>query len=107
MSQEVYSRQQGVDSNLGPLVVFRGISIILKMPWFFCDLLKSFADRLFCSVGVHPTNCNEIASAESPQSYLSSMKSLIEENRNKVAAVGEFGLDYDRLHFCAKDTQVK
>ncbi|XP_037477127.1 deoxyribonuclease TATDN1 isoform X2 [Triticum urartu] len=38
--------------------------------------------RLFCTVGVHPTRCG-------------------------VVAVGECGLDYDRLQFCPSDIQKK
>lgn len=38
---------------------------------------------------------------------LQSLKALVENNRDVVAAVGEMGLDYDRLHFCPKDVQAK
>jgi hypothetical protein len=32
--------------------------------------------------------------------------SLIEENREAVVAVGEFGLDYERTRFCDRETQL-
>jgi TatD DNase family protein len=39
--------------------------------------------------------------------YLFPCCSLIEENREAVVAVGEFGLDYDRTQFCDRETQLK
>jgi TatD DNase family protein len=37
------------------------------------------------------------------------MKSFIRENRKrgKIVAMGEIGLDYCRLEFCDKDTQIQ
>jgi TatD DNase family protein len=64
-----------------------------------------------CTVGVHPTRCSQIFEAENADSEL-----LLEElleicldgmKDGTVVAVGEIGLDYDRLEFCPADTQQK
>jgi len=65
-------------------------------------------ERLYSTVGCHPTRCNEFNEfAGGDAKYLDSMKDLILGNRNKVIALGEFGLDYDRTQFCDPATQKR
>ncbi|CAK9136202.1 unnamed protein product [Ilex paraguariensis] len=65
--------------------------------------------RLFCTVGVHPTRCNEFDESGDPEIHLQALLSLAKEGieKGKVVAIGECGLDYDRLHFCPADIQKK
>lgn len=64
-------------------------------------------DKLYCTVGVHPTKCNEFDSYDNPMDYLSILKAFIDENKGQVVALGELGLDYDRTQFCSIETQKK
>lgn len=69
--------------------------------------LVKWDDRLFSTVGCHPTRCNQFEETPGPEVYLDGLKTLVEENRGKVVALGEMGLDYDRTQFCDKETQKK
>ncbi|KAI3471885.1 hypothetical protein Pfo_028573 [Paulownia fortunei] len=60
--------------------------------------------RLFCTVGVHPTRC-KWRSRKHFKALLSLAKEGVE--KGKVVAIGECGLDYDRLHFCPPEIQKK
>jgi len=62
-------------------------------------------DRIYCTVGTHPTRCSEFLI--SPENYFGQLVQQIEDNKSKVVAIGEIGLDYDRLHFCEPDVQKK
>lgn len=62
-------------------------------------------EMLYSTVGCHPTRCLELED-NYPQ-YLDDMLELCKSNPKKIVALGEFGLDYDRLHFCPKDVQLK
>lgn len=65
-------------------------------------------EHLFSTVGCHPTRCNEFVKCErGAEAYLDELRELASKNKNKIVAIGEIGLDYDRLHFCSKDIQKK
>ncbi|KAG8648735.1 hypothetical protein MANES_08G034500v8 [Manihot esculenta] len=65
--------------------------------------------RLFCTVGVHPTRCKEFEESADPEQHFQALLSLAQEGiqKGKVVAIGECGLDYDRLHFCPAEIQKK
>jgi TatD DNase family protein len=64
---------------------------------------------LYATVGVHPTRCNEFEQSNDPEGHLQQLLALAEEGKRDgtVVAIGECGLDYDRLKFCDKDVQKK
>ncbi|EGG15545.1 deoxyribonuclease [Cavenderia fasciculata] len=65
-------------------------------------------NRLFTTIGVHPTRCTEIETYPGgSEAYFKELIELANNNKDKIVAVGEFGLDYDRLEFCPKETQIK
>lgn len=62
---------------------------------------------LYSTVGVHPTRCNEFTD-KGVEVVMGELESLLLAGKQtgQVVAVGEAGLDYDRLHFCDKEQQM-
>jgi len=65
----------------------------------------------YATVGCHPTRSAQFDSFKGgPEKYLEKLDELIAghlEGKGRVVAVGECGLDYDRLHFASVETQKK
>ncbi|KRT82833.1 hypothetical protein AMK59_3356, partial [Oryctes borbonicus] len=65
-------------------------------------------DRLYSTVGCHPTRCLEFEENSTlPSEYVEQLKTIIRRGKNKIVAIGECGLDYDRVQFCPVDVQKK
>ena len=67
--------------------------------------LVNQSEKLYATCGVHPTRCGEFLN--DPEGHFQALVQQIETNKKKVVAIGECGLDYDRLQFCEKDVQKK
>jgi TatD DNase family protein len=61
---------------------------------------------LFSTVGVHPTHSKDFVGKE--EEVIAQLRNLIENDpERRVVALGECGLDYDRLFFANKNLQLR
>jgi len=60
------------------------------------SLARKWGDETWCAAAMHPTSCQDLP-AESAPEWIARLKAFIEDNRDKVLAVGETGLDYYHL----------
>lgn len=69
----------------------------------------------YSTVGVHPTRCKQVFvdrvdhPEQSDEDLLQDLLDIARDGQSDgtVVAIGEIGLDYDRLEFCPKDVQHK
>lgn len=58
-------------------------------------------------MGCHPTRCSEFEEyKDGPQAYYDELLKVASSSKT-IVAIGECGLDYDRLHFCSRETQLE
>ena len=61
----------------------------------------------YSTAGIHPTHAKEYKrDFEGIRSLLTENKTVPFENQRIIVAIGECGLDYDRLHFAEKEEQL-
>ena len=73
-------------------------------------LAKEFPGLCYATVGVHPCAAMSFTKHPGgPDKLLQELKQLAQESKEDgtVTAFGEIGLDYDRLHFADKETQLE
>ncbi|KAK5171284.1 uncharacterized protein LTR77_004428 [Saxophila tyrrhenica] len=73
------------------------------------ELADLYPGLCYATVGVHPCQAKSFSKhPDGPDALLSELTKLAKEaqQEGKATAFGEIGLDYDRLHFCDKETQL-
>lgn len=73
-------------------------------------LAEDYPGLCYATVGVHPCSAKSFEDyAAGPDALLADIKELALQSRDAgtATAFGEIGLDYDRLHYCDKETQLK
>ena len=65
--------------------------------------------RLRCTVGVHPTRCSEEFGDAPLREHIARLWAACERGMatRSIVAIGECGLDYDRLEFCPAEIQKR
>ncbi|GAA5824274.1 hypothetical protein JCM11251_001592 [Rhodosporidiobolus azoricus] len=71
------------------------------------DLAKKH-NGLYSTVGCHPCRATEMDKyLGGVEAYIEALDKVLTENKDQAIAVGECGLDYDRLHFAPKEAQLR
>ncbi|KAI5264288.1 hydrolase, TatD family protein [Aureobasidium subglaciale] len=89
----------------------KAIDLAEQYPWSLrMDAYSSTAGLCYATVGVHPCSAMTFDKyADGPDALLFALRDLAIKTKaaGTAAAYGEFGLDYDRLHYADKETQIK
>jgi len=60
------------------------------------SLARHWGENSWCAAAIHPSSCQDLPE-EGVQDWIADLRIFIENNRDKVVAVGETGLDYYHL----------
>ncbi|CAF0936259.1 unnamed protein product, partial [Didymodactylos carnosus] len=86
-----------------------GLDKIIATSGTYAETLQSLElcskyDNLYTTCGYHPTRCQEFAQNDE-NVLIEKMVDLLKND--KVIAIGELGLDYERQQFCSIDIQKR
>ena len=64
--------------------------------------------ELYSTVGVHPTRANELENPVDAERIINKFREIIADGKSdgRILALGECGLDYDRLQYSSKEVQI-
>jgi TatD DNase family protein len=67
----------------------------------------SSGPELYTTAGIHPTRMSDALQKDDAKTIFQKFSSILDNplNRSKIIAIGECGLDYDRLSFSGKEDQ--
>lgn len=69
--------------------------------------LSQKANDFYTTCGIHPCYAGDAYKVcKDIESHFNEMRKLIPQYKDKIIAVGECGLDYDRLHYSKKEEQL-
>ena len=72
----------------------------------FCKLHET-EHELYCTAGIHPCS-SEVFKTQGSAIVIENLKKVLDDGlaSGHLVAFGECGLDYDRLHYCDRETQL-
>ena len=99
-------RQDEVLQNMRAEGVMRSVQVGtgLDMSQKALALARRWGADTWCAAGLHPSGCQDL-SADSAPELMAQFENLIRENRDKMVAVGETGLDYYHVTRGREETQ--
>jgi len=70
--------------------------------------LSQSSKHFYTTIGVHPCRATEAnQTGMELDKYFELIRDLIQKYKDKIIAIGECGLDYDRFHYSTKEDQLK
>ena len=103
--------QRAVDNGVTHIILTAGTLRESRRALDLVRELRQKNDTLYfgCTIGVHPTRCTQefVDIDVDAEQVLDELQKLAIDGQDdkSVVAIGEIGLDYDRLQFCSKPVQ--